>query len=164
MGNEHVPFPAERYYGSLARFRQGAGALITTSDGRIIMIDTTYRDFYELPGGAVEHGETPAQACARECREELHHVIEVGRLLAIDHQCDPGVQGDSVMYIFDGGSIDTHLLGRRGSDAEVTAIVAVTPKELESVTIPRLANRIRGALSARATGAVYEAEDGRPRR
>ncbi|MCZ0730919.1 NUDIX domain-containing protein [Mycolicibacterium iranicum] len=164
MGDEHVQVPPVRYYEALARARQGAGALITTGDGRIIMIDTTYRDFYEIPGGAVEHGETPAQACARECREELHRDFEVGRLLAIDHQCDPGVQGDSVMYIYDGGSIDPQVLSGRGSDAEVAAVVAVTPEDLDSVTIPRLVDRIRGALTARATGAVYEAENGRPRR
>lgn len=164
MGDEHVQVPSERYYEALARARQGAGALITTGDGRIVMVKTTYCDFYEIPGGAVEHGETPAKASARECREELHRDIEVGRLLAIDHQSDSGVQGDSVMYIYDGGSIDSHVLSTRRSDAEVAAVIAVTPEDLDSVTIPRLASRIRGALTARATGTVYEAENGRPRR
>lgn len=85
MGDETVHVPSERYYEASARARQGAGALITTGDGRIVMVKTTYCDFYEIPGGAIEHGETPAQACARECGEELHLEIEVGRLLAIDH-------------------------------------------------------------------------------
>lgn len=61
----------EIYYAQLARVRQGAGALITSSDGRVVMYDVSYRDYLELPGGAVETGESPPAACTRECREEL---------------------------------------------------------------------------------------------
>lgn len=156
--------PPQQYYASLARARQGAGALITTDDGRVVMIDTTYRDFYEIPGGAVELGETPPEACARECREELGIEVSVGRLLAIDHQCDGGERGDSVMYLYDGGSMDRRRWGRRSADREVAAIVLVEPKDLDAVTVPRLADRLRGALTARADGTVYEAIDGIPRR
>ena len=52
----------ELYYTQLARVRQGAGALITSSDGRIVMYDVSYRDYLELPGGAVEAGESPSAA------------------------------------------------------------------------------------------------------
>jgi hypothetical protein len=54
-----IDLPPEQYYSQLARVRQGAGALITTRDGRIVMIDTSYRDFYEIPGGAVERERPP---------------------------------------------------------------------------------------------------------
>ncbi len=104
--------PSGTHYATLACARQGAGALITTDDGRVVMIDTTYRDFYEIPGGVVELGETPPQASARECREELGMEISVGRLLAIDHQCDGGERGDSIMYIYDDGSIPQEVLAR----------------------------------------------------
>ncbi len=40
-----------------------------------------YKDYWEFPGGKVEAGETPRQALAREIREELDTVIEVGDLL-----------------------------------------------------------------------------------
>jgi 8-oxo-dGTP pyrophosphatase MutT (NUDIX family) len=79
VGNNNMP--SGQYYASLARARQGAGALVTTNDGRVVMIDTTYRDFYEVPGGAVELGENAPLACARECREELGMEISIGRLL-----------------------------------------------------------------------------------
>jgi hypothetical protein len=42
----------ELYYAQLARVRQGAGALITSPDGRVVMYDVAYRDYLELPGGA----------------------------------------------------------------------------------------------------------------
>jgi 8-oxo-dGTP pyrophosphatase MutT (NUDIX family) len=57
MPNAFVP--PEQYYPQLARVRQGAGALITSPDGRVVMYDVTYRDYLELPGGAVEPGESP---------------------------------------------------------------------------------------------------------
>jgi len=129
------------------------------------MIDTTYRDFYEIPGGAVELGEDPPQACTRECREELGMEIPVGRLLAIDHQSERGQQGDSTMYVYDGGSVEPDKLGSHSTaDAEVAAIVLVEPADLDSVTIPRLAKRLRGALAARSQGTVYEATNGAARR
>jgi 8-oxo-dGTP diphosphatase len=161
VGNINVP--SGQYYASLARARQGAGALVTTNDGRVVMIDTTYSDFYEVPGGAVELGENAPLACARECREELGMEISIGRLLALDHQCDGGQWGDSVMYVYDGGSVEPEMLVSQGTDAEVAAIVLVEPADLDSVTIPRLANRVRGALAARSQGTVFEAINGTAR-
>jgi len=154
---------ADRYYAHLARVRQGAGALITTDDGRIVMIDTTYRDFYEIPGGAVEAGESAPAACARECREELGIDVAVGRLLAVEHQNDGDERGDSVMFIYDGGSVASEDLARRSPDPEVAAVVLVEPADLDAVTVPRLADRIRGALTARENRCLHEAVDGSPR-
>lgn len=156
-------FPPEQYYRALARVRQGAGALITTPDGRVVMIDTSYRDFYEIPGGAVEAGEAAPIACARECREELGIEVPIGRLLVIDHQNESGELGDSIMFVYDGGSIATEFPAQPSGDSEVRSIALVDPTDLDRVTIPRLANRVRSALTARADGSVHEAVNGRTR-
>jgi 8-oxo-dGTP pyrophosphatase MutT (NUDIX family) len=152
----------ELYYSQLARVRQGAGALITCPAGRVVMYDVTYRDYLEVPGGAVEEDESPPAACARECWEELGIDIEVGRLLVLDHQTDGGEKGNSVMFVYDGGVIEESALCRVRSD-EGRGVVLVDPKDLGSVTIPRLAHRIRCALTARETGGVVEAVNGEGR-
>ena len=127
------------------------------------MVDTSYRDFYELPGGAVEAGEAAPVACARECVEELGRHVSIGRLLVVDHQNDGGERGDSIMFVYDGGLIATEELPPRSPDSEVRALVYVEPADLDSVTIPRLANRVRSALAARDDDAVHEIVDGQTR-
>ena len=155
--------PPKQYYAQLARVRQGAGALITTVDGRVVMYDVTYRDYLELPGGAVEAGESPPAACRRECREELGIDIAVGRLLVVDHQTNEGDRGDSVMFVYDGGAIDEAALLGVPTSEEGREVVLVDPTDLDSATIPRLANRIRSALTARDTGRAIEAVNGEVR-
>jgi len=51
-------------------YRVVAKALITDSSGRVLVVKEA-RDFWSLPGGGVEHGES-AQACLeREIKEEI---------------------------------------------------------------------------------------------
>lgn len=154
--------PPEQYYAQLARVRQGAGALITLPDVRVVMYDVSYRNYLELPGGAVESDESPPAACARECREELGADIAVGRVLVVDHQTDGGERGDSVMFVYDGGVVDESALNVVPTD-EGRGVVLVDPPDLVDVTIPRLANRIRHALAARETGGMVEAVNGEAR-
>jgi hypothetical protein len=108
----------------------------------------------------LENGPPSPLGRPRECREELGREVPIGRLLAVDHQSDRGDLGDSVMFVYDGGVLAPELLADRGSDPAVAAIVVVDLADLDALTIPRLVNRIRGALAARENGPVDEAVDG----
>lgn len=39
--------------------------------GRVLLVVPSYKDSLDIPGGCVEHGETPRGAAVREVREEL---------------------------------------------------------------------------------------------
>ena len=151
----------EDFYGRLPRKRVGAGALITDGAGRVLMVEPTYKDAWEVPGGVVEADETAFDACRRECLEELGVEIGIGRVLVIDHQCDGGHRGDSIMFIYDGAI-------RSGTDSirlqadELRSYRFVDPADLDGITTLRLARRLRYALEARATSRVIELVDGTP--
>ena len=46
------------------------------ADGRILLIQRADNRLWAMPGGAIEMGETPAEAAAREVREEAGVVVE----------------------------------------------------------------------------------------
>jgi len=58
----------------------------------------------DIPGGYVEIGESPLQACVREAHEEPGIKPATGRLLVVDWAPNPG-EGDKVLYLFGGGRL-----------------------------------------------------------
>lgn len=60
---------------------RAAGVLL--QDGKVLLIRRTkpHDEYYVVPGGKVEPGETPQLARARELLEEVNLVVEVGELL-----------------------------------------------------------------------------------
>ena len=61
-----------------------AGAVIRDASGRLLLVQRANepgRGLWSLPGGRVEDGETPAEACVREVREETGLEVSVGELL-----------------------------------------------------------------------------------
>ena len=125
-------------------------------------MEPTYKPAWEVPGGIVEASESAVAACERECREELGLDLDIGRLLVIEHQTDPGYRGDSIMFIYDGGVIlDSAAI--RLAEAEIKTYRFVAVDQLASLMTPRLARRLRYAMTARAEGLTIELDNGAPR-
>ena len=142
-----------------SRALAAAGALFFDETGRVLLVEPTYKPYWEIPGGAVEHGETPSQACRREVEEELGLVREPGRLLVVDWAPRDGE--DRVLFVFEGGLItaDDHIVLRA---EELKACEFVTPDEAARRLVPRLARRVGQALRARESGETRYLERGVP--
>lgn len=59
--------------------RVAARAVVFDEDGKIGLLHVTKRNYYKLPGGGVDPGESVRQALDRECEEELGVRIDVER-------------------------------------------------------------------------------------
>jgi 8-oxo-dGTP diphosphatase len=80
-------------------------ALLTDEEHRILIVKPSHKEGWILPGGYVETGESPSEACQREVEAELGIVIQKpSRLLSIDYHCH---RNEYIMFIFDGGLISS---------------------------------------------------------
>lgn len=142
--------------------RSAAGALFLDAAGRVLIVEPTYKEYWEIPGGMLEAGETPSQACAREIKEELGLTVRLGRLLVVDWAPHPTF-GDRVLFVFDGGTLDPAQLAAISLQVEELASYAlVAQDDVENRLIPRLARRVRAALTARTDGTTSYLEHGHP--
>ena len=51
------------------RIPASAGALIYDADARLLILKPTYKKGWTIPGGQIDDGESPWDACRRETRE-----------------------------------------------------------------------------------------------
>lgn len=65
-------------------FTVGAFAVVLDANGAVLLGHRADRDLWALPGGVVEHGETPWAAVVRETREETGIEVEPVRLAIVD--------------------------------------------------------------------------------
>lgn len=130
----------------MATPRVAAGVTFTDDETRVLMLRTTYKDHWEIPGGYVEPGESPHAAAAREVREELGLDVPIGRMLAVDWAPSDN-EGDKLLFLFEGPQLAASAAFTFG-DGEIAEARYVGLDELGAITIDRLARRIRSAVSA----------------
>lgn len=65
------------------QFSLGAFAIITDEQDRVLLGLRTDRDMWNLPGGVIEHGESPWEAVVREVKEETGLEVKVDKMLGV---------------------------------------------------------------------------------
>ncbi len=65
------------------QFTLGAFAIVTDEQNRVLLALRTDKDIWNLPGGGVEHGESPWEAVVREVKEETGLDVEVEEMIGV---------------------------------------------------------------------------------
>ena len=133
-----MPDPSETF----ATPRVAAGALFLDEAGRILLVHPTYKDTWDIPGGYVERGESPAAACRREIAEELGLDRDPVALLSVDW-APSDKEGDKLLFVFDCGRLGDDTERIRLAEDELDRWEWVDLGDLDSYVIPRLARRLR---------------------
>lgn len=138
---------------SFATPRVAAGALFV-DEGRVLLVHPTYKETWDLPGGYVERGESPAAACRREVREELGIDRAPLSLAAVDwapHERE----GDKLLFLFDCGPLGSDEAAISLDGVEIDGLHWVPEDELDQYLIGRLARRVRAVLGGDTTAGLY---------
>ncbi|MCC3265424.1 NUDIX domain-containing protein [Arthrobacter gengyunqii] len=154
------------FYGSVFKRSTAAFALIRTADGRILMMRSG-NGGWELPGGVVKGGEDPRSAARRGAGEALGAGVDVGRVLVLDcvqgGDRQGGGQGDSIAFVFDGGTLATSVTGFSGAGGEREARFVALGEGTE-VFAAATAGLLVAGMEALDLGTVMELIDGTPAR
>jgi 8-oxo-dGTP pyrophosphatase MutT (NUDIX family) len=148
-----VTGPSADFWATLPRKRVAAAVLFTDGDGRVLLVEPTYKEHWEVPGGSVEVDEAPYAAAVREVKEELGLSIAPGRLLIIDWAPPLPGRPDGIMLLFDGGVL--------GPDA--TADIRLPPDELRSwawCTPAETSHRASDLLARRIAASIWALDGG----
>lgn len=136
---------------TLPQKRVGAGALLRNEAGQVLLVETTYKEPWEIPGGLVEVDESPREAAARECVEELGVELSLG-VPACIHYSEGALPGDGVMFVFDAG------VTSRTSDSftlppdELRSAQFVDPDDLARYLSPTMVPRLLAAIEGADEG------------
>jgi 8-oxo-dGTP pyrophosphatase MutT (NUDIX family) len=129
-----------------------AGALLRDEEDRVLLVEPAYKDYWEIPGGAVEADESPYAAVVREISEELGLALTPGRLLVVDWVPPEPDRTESVCFVFDGGVL--------GAAAQVT--IQMNEQELRSwawSTPAQARDRLPGLQARRVQAALPTVRD-----
>ncbi|MEU8083870.1 NUDIX hydrolase [Micromonospora sp. NPDC049101] len=150
------------WYANLAAFYAAAAAFITNPDGNVLLVKPTYRDHWAFPGGYVDEGEYPHEACAREIHEELGTSLGVGDLLVVDW-APPVAQRPRALisFTFDCGLIAS-LDGFNLADQELEDIAFFERQEAARLLPGSVATRVQAAIDARNRHAPVYLANGSP--
>lgn len=158
--NQHLP-PAE-YYAKQPRKIIAAGVVFVDEQNRVLIVKTTYKVGWEIPGGVVDSGESILDAAVRELKEELNLDIDCASLRLITTDYKHAVEGkpESIQFQFWGGLIDPALI--TVDNDEISSFKFVPADELGQYYTPTLALRTQETVKAALAGRTVYLEDGYP--
>lgn len=131
-----------------ARKRVAVKALITDDDGGILLVNPTYKDCWDLPGGMAEANEPPTFVLVREVAEELGVKVTVGALLTLDWVRPHGPWDDQLVFIFEA----------RAMSGDAVDQLRITDEEISEFGFFSLADakeHLRADVAARLERAIH---------
>jgi len=127
----------------LPRKRVISQGLLRDEHDRVLLCELTYKNEWDLPGGVIEPGESPATGLVRELEEELGVTVEIHGLVTMNWL--PAWRGwdDACLFVFDLGRVDSRSVERMAlQDAEIKNVhwcdLSTARREATAATIELL--------------------------
>jgi 8-oxo-dGTP pyrophosphatase MutT (NUDIX family) len=117
----------------------GAAGIVRDAEGRVLVLQRADGGQWDLPAGATDPGETPAETVEREVREECGLHVRATRLVGVfggrrfRHTYPDGSRVEALVTVFEceqtGGELATQ-------DGEIVAARYFAPAEMPALIYP----------------------------
>jgi 8-oxo-dGTP diphosphatase len=135
------------------RKRVATDVVVRDRDGRLLLVDPSYKPDWDLPGGMAEANEAPVDAARRELQEELGLTVEIAALLCVDWIAPHGPWDDTVVFVFDGGTLSPDSIAAlEVRDDELSAFRFCPRDQAAQLLRPYVWQRAVTALAALEAG------------
>lgn len=129
---------------TLPKKRMSAGAIFRNEDGDVLLVNPTYKEPWEIPGGIVEANESPKQACIREVKEEIGLTINPARLLIVAYRPEGEMATESLTFQFYGGIIGVEEINKIVlPQDELSEFRFIPPAQIANFLAETVAHRVR---------------------
>ncbi len=127
--------------------RWAAWAIFFDGEWKILLLEPTYKEDWEIPGGIIEENESPREACKREVLEELWLEKQVWELLCLEYQRE---SDDSYMFVFDGGVLsEEEIVNIKLQESEIKSFGFYSLEDVEDKFLKKMFVRIGKCVEAR---------------
>ena len=109
-----------------------AAVLVHGPDGRIISVKASYKNFWSIPGGMIDAGETPKEAAIREVEEEIGIMLDpddVHFYAVLDRKSD---DEQTYQFIFTAKTNATSIADLQLQTSEISEAVFISKDEVLS--------------------------------
>ena len=151
------------YQTALPMKRLSAGMLLFDEQGQLLVVEPTYKDTWEIPGGVVEDNESPRQAAMRELEEELGLQCVPLRLLGVDYTGENNNRTESLHFIFLGPVLTAEDIASIKLEIyELRGYRLLPPKQAIKLLNKKLRRRVRRCLKVMNKKRTLYMEEQRP--
>lgn len=146
-----------------ARKRIAAKGVIRHEDGRFLLVNPTYKEHWDLPGGMAEANESPSDALVREVAEELGIEVSVDRLIAVDWIGPHGPWDDQIVFVFDTEALTSDVVADlKIADEEISDFAFLSLRDAKRHLRDDVAARLERAARATETNRTHYTESHDP--
>ena len=135
-----------------AQFTIGTFGIIFDDQNRVLLCHRRDYDLWNLPGGGMEHGESPWDGVKREVEEETGLKVEIDRFVGVYSKPDK----NEVVFSFTCKPMGGHIT----LNDEADRIEYFSVNELPSNTSPKQVERIHDAL-LNSDATLYKVQAGK---
>ncbi|MEK7535945.1 MAG: NUDIX hydrolase [Patescibacteria group bacterium] len=152
-----TPQEKAEYLAGRNRKLMSSTVIFLNESDKVLILRTTYKKDWEVPGGGIEQDESPMEAAVREVQEELGITINRPDLLGVDYRHTSTEREEMMHFTFLGGVLSQKMIDKIVlQQDEIESFKFVSRHELEALTGSRVSARVARALTAiKSSSCVY---------